>query len=133
MERDGTGWDGTEWNGMDWNGMEWNGMEWNGTEQNGIEWNVGMDLQRSSSPTSVQLRANQNLERVIESIVQMPHEHCQAWYINCLFRKHLLVSDHLHTKETFFNAQSDPSLSALCHSHPPISAQVQSLSPPLPV
>lgn len=47
------------------------------------------------------LRAKQNLKDVIESIIQMPTEHCQSWGINHLGRKPVKpvpVFNHMHGK-----------------------------------
>jgi len=41
------------------------------------------------------------------------------------------MADHPHGTEMFPSAQPDPSLAALCLSHPATSSQQQSLAPPL--
>jgi len=58
-------------------------------------------------------RADQKLKHVIKGIVQMPLEHGQAWGIDHISRKPVLVFDHPLGKEMLHNAQSKPPLTQL--------------------
>lgn len=74
-------------------------------------------------------RTKQKLKHINEGIAPVTLEHWQAQGINHLSRKTSPVSEHPHATEMFPSAPSDPPLVALCHSHPAISDQEQSLAP----
>lgn len=59
------------------------------------------------------IRSKQKLKLINEGIIQIPLEHLQAWSINHLSRKSVPVFEHLHDKEIFPNAQSEPPVSQL--------------------
>lgn len=86
-------------------------LEYNRTEHNS-------SVRRTYTDHQVQpcdrFRANQELQRVNEGIVQVPVEHWQAWGINHLSEKPVTVFDCPHGNKMFPNVWSKPPLAQLC-------------------
>lgn len=85
-------------------------------------------------------RSDQQLRNIIKGTVQMPVKQWQAWSIDYLFRKPVLVFDHPTGKEMIHKVQSEPSLMQLwtIPTHPATGSQGEELrtalspSPPPP-
>ena len=77
-----------------------------------------VQLERPFRDHQVQLpghfKANQKIQRVADSIIQLPLEHWHVWGNSHLTRKTVPVSDHHHSTGQFQNVQSDPALVQLC-------------------
>lgn len=86
-----------------------------------VYWNtIQIRAGKNEQPTVVDCLTSsgltKSLKHVIEGIIQMSLEHCQAWGINHLSIKPVAVFDHPHGKKIFPNAQPDSLLEGLCLS-----------------